>query len=155
MMRLHAVSCFFILCGVVGCAQQGAIILSDREARALPDATPWQRVLSVAPGWSVTFDFEKTSKGNGGLTFPGGFGRGYDANDDRIVFAPPLLNTRLADLDGDGFADIEFTGTAVLRDDKGTHELGKRPVRAVFTFNPSEHRFVETLSDQFIYTCAR
>ena len=121
----------------------------------MPDDTPGHRVLSVAPGRPVTFHFEKTTKGNGGLTFPGGFARIYDVHDDCIVFAPPLLHTRLADLDGDGFADLELSGTAVLHDEKGTHELGRRPVRAVFTFDPSQHRFVETLSDPSIYTCAR
>jgi len=155
MARPHAVSFFLLLCVAVGCAQRGTVIISDLDVRSLPDQTPWCRVLSVAPGWPVTFHFEMSTKGNGGLTFPGGSARIYDAHDDCLVFAPPLLNTRLADLDSDGFADIELSGTAVFTDDNGTHEVGRHPVRAVFTFIPSQHRFVETLSDQSIYTDAR
>jgi len=155
MARLHAVSWFLLLCIVVGCGQPGTvIIISDHEARALPDDTPWHRVSSVAPSWPVTFGFERTTKGNGGLAFPGGEARIYDAHDDGIVFAPHTLRTRLVDLNRDGFSDIELSGTAVFHDDKGTDELGRRPVRAVFTFTPSQRRFVETLSDQAIYTRA-
>jgi len=151
----HAVSFFLLLCVAVGCGRPGTVIISELDVRSLPDETPWCRVLSVAPGWPVRFHFEMSTKGNGGLTFPGGFARIYDAHDDCLVFAPYLLNARLADLDGDGFADIELSGTAVLTDGKDAHEVGRHPVRAVFTFIPSQHRFVETLSDQSIYTEAR
>jgi len=155
MARLHAVSFFLLVSVVVGCAQQGTVIISDPEARVLPDDTPWQRVLSVAPGWPVTFDFEKTSKGNGGLTFPGGFARVYDAHDDGVVFAPPTLHTRLVDLDRDGYADVELSGTAVFYDDKGDLELDRHPVRATFMFVPSERRFVASRSDPSIYAEVR
>lgn len=154
MLRPRVVS-RLLFCAVVGCGQPGAVIITDLDAHSLPDDTPWDRVLSVAPGWPVPFQFEKTTKGNGGLTFPGGFARIYDAHDDGIVFDPYLLDTRLADLDGDGFADIELRGTAVFHDDKGTREIGRRRVRAVFTFVPAQRRFVETASDESIYTQTR
>jgi hypothetical protein len=151
--RLHAISCSLLLCVVVGCTD--VLVISDCEAASLPDDVPRHRVLPVAPGWYVTFEFEKTTKGNGVLSFPGGLARIHDAHDDGIVFAPFTLRARLADLDGDGFADLEFSGTAVFHAEKGNHELGRRPVRAVFTFIPSQRRFVETLSDRSIYTDAR
>jgi len=154
MVRLHAASFFLLLC-VVGCAQQGTVIISDGEARSLPGDTPWQRVLSVAPGWPVTFDFEKTSKGNGGLTFPGGFARIYDRHNDCLVFGPATLDARLVDLDGDGYADIEFSGTAVFYDDEGELEIERHPVRATFMFVPAQRQFVESHSDPSIYTDVR
>jgi len=154
--RLFAISGLLLSCVVVGCSKPGTVmIISELDEQSLPDDTSWRRVLSVAAGWPVTFSFEKTTKGNGTLTFPGGCAGIYDCHDDGITFAPYLLRARLEDLDRDGYADIEISGTAVFHDERGAHELGRHPVRAVFKFIPSKHRFVKTVSDPAINTCAR
>jgi hypothetical protein len=109
----------------------------------LSDDTPWHRSVCLG-GVLVRFDFEKTSKGNGTLTFPGGKVRIYDAHDDGIIFDPFGLQTRLIDL------DLEVSGIAVRFDDKGDREIERRPVRAVFRFVPSAGRFINVISDPWL-----
>jgi len=138
--------------GVSGCAQRGATLISATTIERLPDETPWHRRVDVGHGIQVRFDFEKTKKGNGTLWFPGGYVGIWDAHADGITFDPFALDTRLIDLDHDGYLDFEISGIGVEWDEKGDREIARRPVRAAFRFRPSTKTFTNTLSDSWIRT---
>ena len=135
-----------------GCATQSNILISQKDMAALPDDTPWSRVVTVG-GVRVRFEFEKTSKGNGMLLFPGGGVRNYDDHDDGVIFQPIALDTRLIGSAEAGHLDLQVSGTAVRFDKE--REIERRPVRAVFRFVPSTKKFTNIVSDPWIYTVTR
>ena len=138
-----------ILCD---CATRPGIVISSRLMESLPDETPWHRFVDVGPNSRVKFEFEKTKKGNGVLHFPGGGVRIYDAYDDGRIFDPFALDTRLIDLNGDGYLDLEVSGMGVQFDEKGDTELERRRVQATFLFVPATKTFTNIVSDPWIYT---
>jgi hypothetical protein len=137
---------FLLLAAAVlsGCATRRGVVISRQEMEALPDDTPWHRTVYLG-GVPVKFEFEKTSKGNGMLQFPGGAVRNYDDHDDGIIFQPFALDTRLTD-----HGDLEFSGVGVHHDDSG-REVERRSVHAIFHFEPSIGKFVSVVSDPWIY----
>jgi len=147
----HTVLLLLTAVGLCGCATQSDVLISRKEMEALPDDTPWHRYVHVG-GVRVRFDFEKTSKGNGMLRFPGGAVRNYDDYNDGVIFEPFALDTRLTYLGHDGSADLEVSGIAVRFDEKGDREVERRSVRAVFRFVPSTKSFTNVVSDPWIYT---
>jgi hypothetical protein len=130
---------------------QSDVLISRQDMDALPDDTPWHRFVEIG-GVRVRFDFEKTSKGNGTLKFPGGGVRIYDSHNDGVIFQPFALDTRLVDLDHDRCLDLDVSGVVVRFDDKGDRGIDRRPVRAVFRFVPSVKGFTNVVSDPWIYT---
>jgi hypothetical protein len=145
----------FLLLGaaaVSGCSHHVGSLISAISMEKLPDETPWHRRIDVGHGVRADFEFEKTKKGNGVLTFPGGFVRNYDAHNDCITFDPFGLNTRLVDLDHDGYLDLDVSGVAIEWDEKVDREKSRRLVQTTFRFNPSTRTFTKAISDPWIYT---
>jgi hypothetical protein len=104
----------------------------------------------LARDFSVPYKLEFTNKGNGCL-YIGGLGiRFYDNHLDLITFAGGSLEHRLADVDGDGYKDLIFWGTVENWGEKG-EALGKRSILAVFRFDSSTKRFINTVSDPALY----
>jgi hypothetical protein len=109
--------------------------------QALPDATAWSRDVEIGRGVQATFEFEKTTKGNGVLRFPGGCARVYDSHDDSVTFEPFALDIRLVEIDDDGYLDVVATGIGVHREEKTDREIERRPVRSTFRFDPRTKTF--------------
>jgi hypothetical protein len=76
--------------------------------------------------------------------------RGVDRHADLNLIRGEHLSPRYVDLNGDGFIDVELTGTVEEYDDDPHIEapLCSYPCRKVFHWNPTSRLFVEDLSQR-------
>lgn len=97
--------------------------LLQTQRIGMPSTETMTRELCVAKGKCFEFQFVVSSKGNGILSFPGGWIRIYDSHAEDDEAPPGLLANELVDVNDDGFKDL-------------------RTALVTFNFDPKQNCFI-------------